>query len=169
VRHTLTGDLHPAPHRLRHCDKRAPPRPADEKIVPNKPKRQIVNCLASHNAFAPLPLSMSMAGLQSVPCMRHSAFCPRRSARLSCRPAACSRGSARQRGRVPATAAARDADTYYANWLALPIQPGSVRRTQRTTAGPGIFLFEQTQVRSTRLNVEGRAAHSWHRACSRCW
>ena len=46
MRHTLTGDLHLAPHRLRHCDKRAPPRPADEKIVPNKPKRQI-NCQLS--------------------------------------------------------------------------------------------------------------------------
>ena len=48
---------------------------------------------------------------------------------------------------MPAVAAARDADTYYANWLALPIQPGSVRRTQRTQAGPGVWLFEQTQVR----------------------
>ena len=160
MRHTLTGDLHPAPHRLRHCDKRAPPRPADGKVPNHKPQTETPNCLASHNAFAPLPLSMSMAGLQSVPCMRHSAFCPRRSARLSCRPAACSRGSARQRGRVPATAAARDADTYYANWLALPIQPGSVRRTQRTTAGPGIFLFEQTQVRSPGLSCEGHAAEA---------
>jgi len=111
-------------------------------------------------ANAPLPLSMSMLGLQSAPCIRHSAFCPRRSARLSCRPSSRSCSGARQRRQVPATAAARDADTYYANWLALPIQPGSVRRTQRTTAGPGIFLFEQTQVRSPGLSCEGHTTET---------
>ena len=125
-----------------------------------KRRRQMKNCLIKRARSSTLSMSMPMSmGLQSAPCIRNSAFCPRRSARLSCKPAARPRVGARQRGQVPATAAARDADMYYANWLALPIQPGSVRRTQRTTAGPGIFLFEQTQVRSTGQRFEGRATH----------
>ncbi len=38
-----------------------------------------------------------------------------------------------------------NADYVYSNWLALPIQPGRVRRTLRRAAGPGVWLFEQSQ------------------------
>jgi hypothetical protein len=43
------------------------------------------------------------------------------------------------------TAEATQSDQVYENWLALPIQPGRVRRTVCRPAGPGVWLFEQSQ------------------------
>lgn len=39
----------------------------------------------------------------------------------------------------------RAADQVYDNWLALPIQPGRVRRTVSRVVGPGVWVFEQSQ------------------------
>jgi hypothetical protein len=60
--------------------------------------------------------------------------------------------------RAQASAAAResDADAYYPLWGALPIQPGPLRRTRRIAAGPGFWLFEQTQARACGLAATAR-------------
>jgi hypothetical protein len=92
------------------------------------------------------------AGCQAQPRSPHATRCGalrRRSARL---PSAEQRPQQQRRGapcRAQAAAAADDDkdDAYYANWAALPIQPGAVRRTRRIDAGPGFWLFEQTQAR----------------------
>ena len=57
-------------------------------------------------------------------------------------------GSSLTRAEQSARSAAAEAtpsDQVYDNWLALPIQPGRVRRTVCRAAGPGVWLFEQSQ------------------------
>lgn len=54
-----------------------------------------------------------------------------------CRPA-------RTRAQARAASSRGDADFRYPQWLALPLQPGELRRTSRTDLGGGTWLFEQS-------------------------
>ena len=50
----------------------------------------------------------------------------------------------RTRAQARAGASRDDADFRYPQWLALPLQPGELRRTSRTDLGGGTWLFEQS-------------------------
>jgi len=77
----------------------------------------------------------------------HAAYTLRSRVQRARHRAACStrRGTSAELQAPPSAPTFRDADLIYKNWLALPIQPGRVRRTVRRGAGPGVWLFEQSQ------------------------
>jgi hypothetical protein len=65
------------------------------------------------------------------------------------------------RAQAAAAAESDTDDAYYANWAALPIQPGAVRRTRRIDAGPGFWLFEQTQARAAAAHAPPEHPLMW--------